>query len=266
MVLKRTALKIEKADIDFGDLLGEGGGGTVFNGTWKSKGLPVAIKKVQLALDHCDAKILAELGEHPNIIRFFGFVHEHPDTIIVTALAKNGSLYQYLHKDLKVPTLEQSLKWARQISYGMAHIHKLGIAHRDLKSSNILFTDDMEVQICDFGLSRSIPNTTAISKMAGTWRWMAPEVALGKKINMMCDVFSFSMVVWEVMEHKVPFYNETDIVASMQIIQGKRPGFTFEWPGYLAKITNDGWSENPYRRPTFFDIITSLENKMDFRH
>ena len=257
---------IEKTDLEFGELLGGGGGGAVFRGTWKSKGLPVALKKVRLSPDHCDAKILAELGEHPNIISFFGYFHEHPDTTIVTALANNGSLYCYLHKDLKVSTIDQSLRWARQISYGMAHLHKLGIAHRDLKSSNILFTHEMEVQICDFGVSRSMPNTTEKSKTAGTWRWMAPEIVGGKKISMMCDVFSFSMVVWELMEHKLPFYNEADIVASMRMLKGERPQFTYEWPEYLVRLTEVGWSENPHDRPTFTEIITSLENQIYFRH
>ena len=174
---KSAPLEIEKTDLEYGDLLGEGGGGAVYRGTWKSKGITVALKKVRLSPEHCDAKILAKLGEHPNIISFFGFVHEYPDTTVIIALAKNGSLYQCLHKDQKDITFDQGLKWARQIAYGMAHLHNLGIAHRDLKSSNNLFTDDMEVQICDFGLSRSIPNTTAISKTAGTWRWMAPEIA-----------------------------------------------------------------------------------------
>ncbi|CAI8016918.1 Serine/threonine-protein kinase STY17 [Geodia barretti] len=263
---KASLLEIDKTDLEFGDLLGEGGGGSVFRGTWMSKGLPVALKRVRLSPDHCDAKILAELGEHPNIVSFFGYFHEHPDTTIVTALAKNGSLYNYLYKDFHVPTYQKSLRWAKQIAYGMAHLHKLGIAHRDLKSSNILFTDDMEVQICDFGVSRSMPNTTEKSKTAGTWRWMAPEIVSGKKINMMCDVFSFSMVVWELMEHKVPFHREADLVASMRILKGERPQFTNNWPEYLAKLVKVGWSENPYYRPTFADIITSLEHQIYFRH
>ncbi|CAI8010873.1 Serine/threonine-protein kinase STY46 [Geodia barretti] len=263
---KQVPLEIEKNDVHYGDLLGEGGGGVVYRGTWKSKGIDVALKKVRLSPDHCDAKILAELGEHPNIISFFGFFHEYPDTTIVIALAKNGSLYQYLHKDQKDPTFDQSIRWARQTAYGMAHLHKLGIAHRDLKSSNILFTDDMEVQICDFGVSRPMPNTTAKPTLAGTYRWMAPEIADGKKVNMMCDVFSFFMVVWELMEHKVPFHNETDIKASMCIINGVRPPFTYQWPEYLEKLTEVGWSENSYDRPTFAEIITSLENKIYFRH
>ena len=207
------------------------------------------------------------MGEHPNIISFFGLFYDFPDTTVVTALAANGSLYDYLHKDGNTPTLGQSLKWARQIAYGMAHIHKLGIVHRDLKSSNVLFNEDMETQICDFGVSRSMPNTTEISKEAGTRRWMAPEIVKQEKVNMMCDVFSFSMVVWELMEHKVPFHDlPSDILASMRIIEGQRPPIASEWPDYLVRLTVSGWSDNPYERPSFADIITSLENRVYFRH
>ena len=210
--------------------------------------------------------ILAKLGEHPNIVSFLGFLYEYPDTTIVIALAKNGSLYRYLYEDHKVPTLEQSLKWARQIAYGMAHIHKLGIVHRDLKSSNLLFSEDMEVQICDFGLSRPMPNTTTPSKTAGTWRWMAPEIADGKKANIMCDVFSYAMVVWELMEHKVPFYyQKADIKASMCILNGERPTFTFQWPEYLRDVVESSWSQDMYHRPSFAEIIISLKHKTYFR-
>ena len=258
---------IEKADLEYHEIIGGGSGGTVFSGTWKSKGIHVALKQVKFSQDVRDVNILFELGEHPNIVSFLGFVHEIPETTVVTALAKNGSLYQYLHKDKNIPTMEQSLKWARQIAYGMAHMHKLRIIHRDLKSSNILFTEDMEVQICDFGVARPAPNTTAVSKTAGTYRWMAPEIAEGEKVNLKCDVFSFSMVVWELVEHKVPFHNiETDIKAMMHILKGDRPEFTCAWPEYIQKLTEDGWSKNPSDRPTFAEIITSLEHKIYFRH
>jgi serine/threonine protein kinase len=221
---------------------------------------------VQLSPEECDARILAELGEHPNIISFFGFYHEYPDTTIVTGLAENGSLYDYLHKDRKVPPLELSLKWARQIAYGVAYIHKLGIVHRDLKSSNVLFTADFEAQICDFGVSRSMPNTTEQSKEAGTRRWMAPEIVKRERINNKCDVFSFSMVVWELMENKVPFYEYvSDVMASMRIIEGERPPITAKWPDYLARLTQDSWSPDSHYRPSFSEIITSLENKVYFR-
>ena len=254
------------ADIEYGRVLGGGGSGTVYHGFWKSKGIQVALKTVKISPEKCDARIMAELGEHPNIISFFGFAHKYPETIIVTALATNGSLGDYLHKQHQVPLVDQSLKWAKQIAYGMAHMHKLHIVHRDLKSSNILFTNDMEVQLCDFGISRPMPNTTNVSKESGTWRWMAPEVAKKTQVNKACDVFSFSMVVWELMEHRIPFFDEdSEILASMQIISGKRPPFLSVWPKYLQDLIQCCWYENPHNRPPFTDIVTSLENKINFR-
>lgn len=238
----------------------------MYRGKWKSKGIDVALKRVNLPPEECDAKIMAELGEHPNIISFFGFARNHPDIIIVTAFAKNGSLYDYLHKKGEKPTQQQSLTWAKQIAYGMAYMHKLELVHRDLKSSNILFTNDMTAQICDFGTSRTLKETTIASKVAGTLRWMAPEVAADTAISKMCDVFSFSLVVWELIEHKIPFHHySSQIKVSMQILNGERPLFSAAWPKYLSDLIRESWSPNPHARPSFADIVTSLDNETFFK-
>ena len=173
---KSISYEIDLADLEFVDLLGTGGFGTVFRGKWKSKGFDVALKKVNITPDASDAKIMSELGEHPNIISFYGFAYRYPETIIVTALAKKGSLYDYLHVRKEKPTQQQSLTWALQIAYGMAFMHRLDYVHRDLKSSNVLFSDKMVAQVCDFGTARFLKGTTFASKVAGTPRWMAPEV------------------------------------------------------------------------------------------
>ena len=257
---------IDMADLEFGDLLGEGGAGTVFGGLWKSKGICVALKKVKCTPEECDVKVMAELGEHPNIISFYGFTRDHPNTIIVTALAANGSLWDYLHKRHEIPSMKQTLKWAKQIANGMAYMHKLNFVHRDLKSSNILLTSDMEIQLCDFGTSRLMENTTYASKVAGTLRWMAPEVVEKKPTNKSCDVFSFAMVVWELIEQKLPFHDcPSEVVASHRIISGKRPPFIAEWPKFLSDLIQVCWSQNPRDRPHFTDIVTSLENEVYFR-
>ena len=203
------------ADLIFGDLLGQGGFGAVFHGRWKSRGFDVALKKVNCRPDASDAQIMMELGRHPNIIAFYGFAYDHPQTTIITALAKKGSLYDLLHKRKEKPTEQQSLTWAQQIAYGMAYMHEHDLVHRDLKSSNILFSDNMVAQVCDFAVSRILKATVATS-IAGTPRWMAPEVAENKPINKKCDVFSFSLIVWEMMEGKIPYHDApSDVLASM---------------------------------------------------
>ena len=226
----------------------------------------VALKKVNMSSNCCDTDIMAKLGEHPNIISFYGFAQNYPEKIIVTALAENGSLYNYLHEKRETPTLEQSLVWAKQIAYGMAYMHQLDLVHRDLKSSNVLFTDDMTAQICDFGTSRTMKNTTIPSKTAGTYRWMAPEVAKMDDTNKSCDIFSYSIVVWELIEHEIPFRQcPTDVTASLCILNDERPCITSPaWPQFLIDLVQVGWSANPQERPTFFDILTSLKNKVLF--
>ena len=258
--------EIDLTDLEFGGLLGTGGFGAVFRGKWKSKGLNVALKKVNITADESDAKVMRELGEHPNIISFYGFARNYPETIIVTALAKKGSLYDYLHIRKEKPTQQQSLTWALQIAYGMAFMHRLDYVHRDLKSSNILFSNSMIAQVSDFGTARFLKKTTLASKTAGTLRWMAPEVANDDAINKQCDVFSFALVVWELIEHNIPFPEaRTDVKASFSIISGERPPISASWPDYLSSLTQACWAPAPNDRPTFSDIVTSLENETYFK-
>ena len=115
----------------------------MFCGRWKSKGLDVALKKVNCTPDTSDAQIMMELGKHPNIIAFYGFAYNYPETIIVTAQAKKGSLFDLTHVRKEKPSEQQNLTWAKQIAYGMAYMHEHDLVHLDLKSSNILFSEEM---------------------------------------------------------------------------------------------------------------------------
>jgi len=95
---------------------------------------------------------------------------------------------------------------------------------------------------------------------------MAPEVARNDAINKQCDVFSFSLIVWEMMEQKIPYGNApSDIMASVAIMSGERPPISASWPDYLSSLTQACWADSPNDRPTFSDIVTSLENKVYFR-
>jgi len=253
--------QIELSDLVFRAFLGEGGSGAVFRGKWRSKDLDVALKKCNVPPESSDASILSQLGEHPNIVTFYGFSYDYPQTIIVMELAGNGSLYDYLHKKNMKPSPEQSVKWAKQIAYGMAYLHRHDIVHRDLKSHNVLLSGDMEPLLCDFGLARTMKKTTKASSV-GTYEWMAPEVAFGGDVNQKCDTYSFAMVLWELMEHQVPFGDAPNgLVAAVMAKEGQRPPIGDHWPKFLVKLVQDCWAKSPYDRPAFEVIIRAINTK-----
>ena len=253
--------QIELSDLVFGDFLGEGASGAVFRGRWSSRNLDVALKKCNVPPEASDASILSQLGEHPNIVTFYGFSYDYPQTIIVMELATNGSLFDYLHNKNMKPPQDQSIKWAKQIAYGMAYLHRHDIVHRDLKSHNVLLSGDMEPLLCDFGLARTMKKTTKASSV-GTYEWMAPEVAFGGNVNQKCDTYSFAMVLWELMEHQVPFGDAPNgLVAAVWAKDGQRPPIGDHWPKYLVKLVQDCWALSPYDRPAFEVIIRAINTK-----
>ena len=247
----------------YGVHLGKGGYGNVYEGFWISRGMDVALKKGSYYTDVSDANIMRQLGDHPHIVAFYGYIYGRSSiTTTVMQLVRNGSLYDHLHKQENKPSLQQSLSWAKQISYAMQFLHSKDIAHLDLKSSNVLLSDSMEVLICDFGTSRKIEQTTNISDEAGTRRWMAPEITRGKQLSKACDVYSFAIVLWELVEHRIPFFEEKEeIQVSIKAMNGERPPIGKAWPDYLVDLVQACWDGNPQNRPKFDDITQSLNSK-----
>ena len=253
------------------DMIGQGGFGAVFQGKWKArKGEVVAVKKCTIGgtLENPDTSrevdILSSVPEHPYIISFYGIAFNYPDLFIVTEFAEKGSLFDYLHTKKQVLTVDQSLTWALEVAQGMEHLHNHDIIHRDLKSGNVLLSSAMTAKVCDFGTARYLSHTTAQTGTAGTPRWMAPEVmeAVEAKINKKCDSFSYGMVVYELLVHKVPYHDTPgDSVVCMNILQGERPKIPVSVPQYLNSLLTACWDADHHKRPTFQDISKWLQNK-----
>ena len=260
---------IDLADLKFSkEQLGGGGQGMVWRGTWKGK--VVAIKKC-LRPDPTDVRILQQLCPHPNIITMHGFVvdMESMSCSIVTELIEGGSMFDFLHKKNKVPSDEQKSSWMKGIAEGMLFLHSQGLAHRDLKSGNVLLAgDDLKIsKLCDFGTARKLDHTTAQSAVTGTYRWVAPEVISepDAKINQKCDVFSYSMVLCEIVTQALPYKEKkTEQLAMLALMTGKRPTLPssdIECPPYLRNLITACWAETPYDRPSFQEIVRILKGK-----
>lgn len=251
-------------ELTFGKQLGEGAYGTVYAGTWKTRGgVEVAIKKC--FNKPFDAEILSVLPRHPNVVLFYATSSSEDATYIVTELVTNGSLYDHIHSGSQELEYQQAISWAKQIAFGMEHLHGHHIVHRDLKSGNVLISEDMTLKVCDFGTARAVVDKCEQSTVRGTYRWMAPEIMREDDavIDKMCDVFSYGCVLYELFEKKLPYHKEKNSVfLAMKVLEGLRPEISdSSIPPFLKALMEACWLEDPQQRPQFEDIITSLRMK-----
>ncbi|GER42586.1 protein kinase superfamily protein [Striga asiatica] len=241
------------------------------------KSTPVAIKIIQTDLS---ANVSQELQEkfsrevsmlsrvnHESIVKFIG-VSVDPTLMIITELMNGSTLQKFLWStrpnclDLKL-----SMSFALQISQAMEYLHRNRIIHRDLKPSNLLLTEDKKkLKLADFGLARE-ESDDEMSTEAGTYRWMAPELfnveplCLGvkKHYDHKVDVYSFSMVLWELITNQTPFKGSNNIMVAYAAAMNRRPS-TDNIPPQIATLLQSCWAENPQKRPEFYQISKFLEN------
>ncbi|KAF0923403.1 hypothetical protein E2562_006307 [Oryza meyeriana var. granulata] len=190
--------------------LGEGGFGPVYKGTLKN-GEEIAVKRLsatshQGQLEMKNEVVLVAKLQHKNLVRLLGCCIEEHEKILVYEFLCNKSLDTILFE----PARQQDLNWEQRfkiiegIGRGLLYLHedsRLKIIHRDLKASNILLDADMNPKISDFGLAKlfntesSVANT---SRIAGTYGYMAPEYALHGVFSAKSDVFSYGVLLLEI--------------------------------------------------------------------
>lgn len=270
-----VALDMDDLIISWGDLvvkerIGAGSFGTVHRAEWNGSEVAVKILMEQdFHPEHCkeflrEVAIMKKL-RHPNIVLFMGAVTEPPNLAIVTEYLSRGSLYRLLHKSGGRELLDERrrLSMAFDVAKGMNYLHRRNppIVHRDLKSPNLLVDKKYTVKVCDFGLSRLKANTFLSSKSAaGTPEWMAPEVLRDEPSNEKSDVYSFGVILWELATLQQPWnnLNPAQVVAAVGF-RGKRLEIPRDVNPQVAAIIEACWANEPWKRPSFFDIMESLK-------
>ena len=159
---------------------------------------------------------------------------------------------------------------ALDIAKGMHFMHSLKppLMHRDLKSLNLLLsekvegpTDFVNVKVTDFGLTRHLSeeNNFRMTGQAGTFHWMAPEVLENDSYSEKADVYSYGIVLWEILAREPPFASYTPFQIISKVVQDhERPPLSKipeDCPRELIVIMRACWEQNPERRPRFSDVI-----------
>lgn len=199
----------------------------------------------------------------------------HP--VIVTEFCEGGTLFEILHekrKEIPKITYKQRTQMALDIALGMHFMHDLNppLMHRDLKSLNILMYkniktvfDKVQCKITDFGLARQAngEGEAQMTGMAGTFHWMAPEVLENSPYTFKADVYSFGIVLWEILAREPPFAEYPPHKIMYNVINYKeRPPLDKiekECPQELIFIMRACWEQDPSKRPNFSDIIPALQ-------
>eukprot|EP01090_Pellita_catalonica_P021565 TRINITY_DN8107_c0_g1_i2.p1 TRINITY_DN8107_c0_g1~~TRINITY_DN8107_c0_g1_i2.p1 ORF type:complete len:616 (+),score=81.93 TRINITY_DN8107_c0_g1_i2:135-1982(+) len=249
--------------------IGQGAFGVVYSGFWR--GAKVAVKKLVVLDENVqkdfrrEAELLHRLSNHPNIVGFVGVCSTPPDLCIITNFCIRGSLFDILVKKGQALPWKQITDFAIGIAAGVVHLHKENCIHRDLALRNILVDENWNVKITDFGLSRIKTHTIqTTTNNLGSVAWMAPEAILHKCYSEKSDVFSYGIVMWELVAQETPYVTEG--LGNVQIAMGVTnnnlrptipPGQTC--PVFFKELMEKCWAQNTADRPPMATVYSLLQ-------
>lgn len=257
--------------------IGSGGMGVVYKARDTRLGRNVAIKVIPAKNSNpvLEAALLREAQltsslSHPGIVTIYDILFHGSTTCIVMEFVEGRSLQQLI--PVSGLAIDQALSMANLIGNAIAAAHAAGVVHRDLKPANILVRDDGQIRILDFGLAKvSRPfspdaETQAMSLFGGltvgTMGYMAPEQARGEQVDERADIFSFGVILYQLLTGKLPFRgaNPVALLHAMQMVdpdpmRDARP----EIPAALELVTRRALAKKAAERyQTIREMLTDL--------
>ncbi|XP_069371099.1 ephrin type-A receptor 7 isoform X2 [Paralichthys olivaceus] len=286
--LDASCIKIER-------VIGAGEFGEVCSGRLKLPGkrdVSVAIKTLKVGYTEkqrreflCEASIMGQF-DHPNVVHLEGVVTRGKPVMIVIEYMENGSLDAFLRKHDGQFTVIQLVGMLRGIAAGMRYLADMGYVHRDLAARNILVNSNLVCKVSDFGLSRVIDDDpeavyTTSGKMQDVMnlifapatdlhfteqggkipvRWTAPEAIQYRKFTSASDVWSYGIVMWEVMSYgERPYWDMSNQDVIKAIEEGYRLPAPMDCPPGLHQLMLDCWQKDRAERPKFDQIVGILD-------
>ena len=263
--------EIPVQELTFKRRIGKGAFGDVLQATWQGTDVAVKVLNPGQVSEKSLEDFRREVGmllvlRHPNVVLFMGAATAAPDLCIVMEHAARGSLYHVLHQRDRLAGIDHArrIQWATEIARGMNYLHTRSppIVHRDLKSSNILVDADSHVKVSDFGLARTKARSF-VNTQVGTWAWMAPEVLENAPYTELADVYSFGIVLHEMLTGQEPFKGMHPMQVARAVVDKKErppvPAGIVGAQGYVELMVAC-WDHEPARRPSFSEILARLNS------
>ena len=253
-------------------LIGSGAFGEVKKAYWRKT--LVSVKFLKQNFESKEKQIIPFIEEynllkqlrHPNILLYIGGNISGKQHFLVTEYCEKGNLFEFLHGK-EAPDLEdiERLNLALEIAQGINYLHSFNppILHRDLKSLNILLDKNYVIKIADFGWARLRNNQ--MTKMRGTFQWMAPEVISKENYTEKADVYSFGIILWEFWSKDPPYkgVKAKEVANNVKNNPKYRPIIPNNCPEEIGELMELCWDANPKKRPTFLEIVKFLEEYLN---
>ena len=266
--LSRQANKeweIDRRQIRLVRKLGAGQFGEVWEGLWNNT-TSVAVKTLKRGTmspqEFLQEAALMKKLRHQKLIQLYAVCTKEEPIYIITELMKHGSLLEFLRGDGRSLKLPQLIDMSVQVASGMAYLEEQNYIHGDLAARNILVGENMICKVADFGLARIIDEDIYEAHTGAKFpiKWTSPEAALYNRFTIKSDVWSFGIVLYEIITYsRFPYPGMTNAEVLEKIQTGYRMGCPPNCPQQLHNVMTDCWREEPANRPKFEILQWHLE-------
>jgi len=280
--------------------LQEGNFARVYKALWRRDGteeaLPAVVKAVKTR--HCcsfptasgdvslptwlqrEASFLKIVEKHPHLVQFFGVELSMQPFVLLMEYCAGGDLHHILYSHSGTPpTPTRALSWVQRkqfsldIASGMSYLHACGAMHRDLKPQNVLAvapvadsSSRVHAKVGDFGISRPVVAGAGGTREVGTWIYMAPEIFTSGAYDEKVDVFSFGIVLYELIADAFPYggrygFGSGSPILGAHVARGARPDISIipeAAPSAILELMAQAWASDAEERPSFDFLWTAL--------
>ncbi|XP_034660220.1 putative mitogen-activated protein kinase kinase kinase 7-like [Drosophila subobscura] len=263
------ATKFDFSELQISQRLGCGGFGAVYRGRWRSQ--KIAVKKFYERIEESIEREITQLARvaHENIVKLFGMATFKDETYLLMEYVEGGSLHDFLYGAVRREyTVQEATNWALQCAEAVAYLHAMTprpMLHRDIKPHNMLLTGiPGRLKICDFGTVTDMHSS--MSNARGTPAYMAPEVIMGRKYTDKCDVYSWGVMLWELMSRRPPFShmeNPNQVAVMLAAGLGDRPDMDAvraDCPEAIKQLIRRCWSKEPLERCSMQQVVKFLND------